>query len=48
MTSTFRNIAAYVWFNKVDGNVDWRVNTSQKSLDAYRELGQRAYFSVMR
>jgi beta-mannanase len=48
MSSTFRNIAAYVWFNKVDQNVDWRVNSSQASVDAYRELGRRAYFSVMR
>jgi hypothetical protein len=47
MSSAFPNIAAYVWFNKVDQNVDWRVNSSQASLDAYRELGGRSYFSVM-
>jgi hypothetical protein len=48
MSTTFPNIAAYVWFNTADQDVDWRVNSSQSSLDAYRQLGGRAYFRAMR
>ena len=48
MRATFPHIAAWVWFNTKDQNVDWRVNSSQSSLDAYREVAHRAYFGARR
>ena len=48
MSNTFRNIAAYVWFNKPDQGADWRVNSSQTALQAFRDLGARTYFAPMR
>lgn len=48
MQNSFRSIAAFVWFNKADQGVDWRVNSSSASIRAYRSLGARRYFRARR
>jgi beta-mannanase len=48
MRNDFRSIAAYVWFNHTDQNVDWRVNSSTSALKAFRALGARRYFRAHR
>jgi hypothetical protein len=48
MRDNFRSVAAYVWFNHADQGVDWRVNSSQSSIDAYRQLGSRRYYRARR
>jgi hypothetical protein len=48
MRNNFRSVAAYVWFNHTHQDVDWRVNSSQESLRAYRALGARRYFQARR
>jgi hypothetical protein len=37
-------IHAIVWFNE-NMECDWRVNTSQSALDAFKAMGADAYFN---
>ena len=34
----FPRVSAVIWFNAVDDNEDWRINTSPSALQAYREV----------
>jgi hypothetical protein len=42
--SQFPSVKAFVWFDS-NRNCDWRVDSSQSSLDAYRAMGADPYFN---
>jgi hypothetical protein len=43
MKSSFPSIAAFLWFH-VNKETNWRVDSSQSSLDAFRTMGRDSYF----